>query len=94
MAEFQAVDGKSRLSAVRNEMPTAGYVLVNLKASWDEGALRVDLGVDNLFNRAHTPPLGGAYLGQGRSMTSAGIPWGTTVPGAARSLYAALQLRY
>lgn len=94
VAEFQAVDGKSRLSAVRNEMPTAGYVLVNLKASWDEGALRVDLGVDNLFNRAHTPPLGGAYLGQGRSMTSAGIPWGTTVPGAARSLYAALQLRY
>ena len=35
-----------------------------------------------------TPPLGGAYLGQGRSMTSAGIPWGTTVPGPGRSVHA------
>ena len=33
-AEVLMVDGKSRLSAVRNELPTAGYGLLNLRASY------------------------------------------------------------
>lgn len=90
--ELVAVAAKSRVSAVRNEMRTPGYALVNLRASYEWAALKLEFGVDNAFNRFHAPPLGGAYLGQGRSMTSAGIPWGVTVPGPARSLYGSIQL--
>ena len=37
--------------------------------------------------------LGGAYLGQGASMTSKGIPWGVVVPGMGRSFNLALTVR-
>ena len=88
--ELLAVASKGRVSQVRNEMQTPGYALLNLRGSHDWPAWRLDFGIENLLNRAHAPPLGGAYLGQGRSMTSAGIAWGTTVPGPARSAYASL----
>lgn len=90
--ELQAVSAKRRVSQVRNEMPTPGYGLVHLRTSYAWRQARIDLGVDNLFNRFYAPPLGGAYLGQGRSMTSAGIPWGTVVPGAARSINTSVSL--
>lgn len=89
-AEWVGSAAKRRVSAVRNEMPTAGYALLHLRGAYELGAWRLDFGVENLFNRFHNPALGGAYLGQGRSMTSAGIPWGTPVPGPGRSAYAAL----
>jgi iron complex outermembrane receptor protein len=92
--ELVAVTAKDRVSQVRNEVPTPGYALVNLRAgvAWD--SVRLELGIENLFDRFYSPPLGGAYLGQGRSMTSAGIPWGVTVPGPGRSAHAALNLSF
>jgi hypothetical protein len=33
-------------------------------------------------------PLGGAYVGQGTTMSTNGIPWGVAVPGMGRSIYA------
>lgn len=86
VAELHAVAAKRHVSQVRNEIPTAGYGIANLRASYAWSQARLDLAVENLFNRFYFAPLGGAYLGQGRSMTSAGIPWGTAVAGAARSL--------
>jgi len=93
-AEWVAVAGKRRVSQVRNEVPTPGYALLNLRVEHDWDALHLTLGIDNLFNRAHTPPLGGAYVGQGPSMTTAGIPWGVLVPGPGRSFSASFQYRY
>lgn len=93
-AEWQVVAGKRDLSAVRNEISTGGYSLLHLRTSREWRHARLDLRIDNLFDRFYTPPLGGAYLGQGSSMTTSGIPWGVTVPGPGRSVSVALTLRY
>ncbi|QTD45129.1 TonB-dependent receptor [Ottowia testudinis] len=92
--EWQGVAAKTRVSPVRNEMKTAGYGLLHLRGSYQWKATRLDFGVENLLNRLYYPPLGGAYLGQGASMTSAGIPWGTPVPGKGRSFYVALNVAF
>ena len=85
---------KTRVSQVRNEVPTAGYGLLNLRTSYEYKQLRVDLGVENLLNRFYSLPLGGAYLGQGAAMTSQGIPWGVVVPGPGRSVNVAVSLSF
>lgn len=82
------VDAKTRVSEVRNELETSGYGLLNLRSSYEWKQLRVDVGVENLFNRFYDSPLGGAYLGQ-RPMV-----YGTAVPGAGRSIYAGMNLRF
>jgi iron complex outermembrane receptor protein len=93
-AEVQLVAAKIKVSQVRNEVPTAGYGLLNVRSSYTYKQLRVDLGIENLLNRSYALPLGGAYLGQGASMTSLGIPWGTVVPGMGRSVNVALSLSF
>ncbi|MEF8749849.1 MAG: TonB-dependent receptor [Candidatus Accumulibacter propinquus] len=82
------VDAKTRVSEVRNELETSGYGLLNLRSSYEWKQLRVDVGVENLFNRFYDSPLGGAYLGQ-RPMV-----YGTAVPGMGRSIYAGMNLRF
>ena len=93
-AEVLMVDGKSRLSAVRNELPTAGYGLLNLRASYEWKQVRLDFGIDNLFDRFYQLPLGGAYLGQGKTMSGTGVPWGLAMPGKGRNLYASVTLAF
>jgi iron complex outermembrane receptor protein len=39
-------------------------------------------------------PLGGAYVGQGPSMSTTSIPWGVAVPGPGRSLNVAVELQF
>ena len=94
VAEVQLVAAKTRVSQVRNEVPTAGYGLLNLRTSYEYKQLRIDLGVENLLNRFYSLPLGGAYLGQGAAMTSQGIPWGVVVPGPGRSVNVAVSLSF
>jgi len=93
-AEVQLVAAKTRVSQVRNEVPTAGYGLLNLRTSYEYKQLRLDLGVENLLNRFYSLPLGGAYLGQGAAMTSLGIPWGVVVPGPGRLVNVAVSLSF
>lgn len=90
--ELQGVAAKQRLSRVRNEMATPGHAVAHLRASYAWRQARIDLAIENLMDRLYASPLGGAYLGQGRSMTSAGIPWGTVVPGAGRSFNTSVSL--
>ncbi|PKO87113.1 MAG: TonB-dependent receptor [Betaproteobacteria bacterium HGW-Betaproteobacteria-12] len=100
--EILGVGAKHRLSAARNEMRTAGYSLVNLRASYTWQRLRLDFGVENLFDRYYELPLGGAYLGQGTTMSASlnNVPngvvplWGTPVPGMGRALYAGINLKF
>jgi iron complex outermembrane receptor protein len=92
--EFHVVDDKTRVSSVRNEVPTARYSLLNLRTSYEFEHVRLDLSVENVFNRFYSLPLGGAYLGQGLSMSSKTIPWGTSVPGAGRSINVALSVDF
>ncbi len=93
-AEVLMVDGKSRLSAVRNELPTAGYGLLNLRASYEWKQVRLDFGIDNLFDRFYNHPQGGAYLGQGRTMAATAVPWGVSVPGMGRSVSAGVTVKF
>jgi len=93
-AEFQAVADKHQVSQVRNEIQTGGYSLVNLRSSYEWKYVRLDAGIENLFNRFYSLPLGGAYVGQGSSMTTNGIEWGNQVPGMGRSFNVALNVRF
>ncbi len=94
--EVLLVSAKKDLSAVRNEMKTAGYGLLNLRASYETKRLRVDLGLENALDKQYSLPLGGAYIGQGRTMSlnGTGAPWGITVPGMGRSLYTAITVKF
>lgn len=92
--ELVMVKGKDDLSDVRNEIETDGYSLVNLRASHSWKQLRVDFGVENLFDKAYDLPTGGAYLGQGQTMSMNGVPWGVAVPGMGRSLYVGMNYKF
>lgn len=91
--EVVMVDAKDDVSMLRNELQTAGYSLVNLKFSYTLKALRIDFGIDNLFDRAYDLPTGGAYVGEGRTMAINGIPM-LSVPGAGRSIYMGVNLKF
>ena len=93
-AEVQWVEDKTKVSQVRNEVPTGDYSLFNLRSSYEWKHARIDIGVDNVFDTFYLLPLGGAYLGQGNSMTSNGVPWGMSVPGKGRSVNVALNLNF
>jgi iron complex outermembrane receptor protein len=90
--EWELVDAKTRVSDVRNEIETAGYGLLHLRAAYAWTHVRIDAGVENLLDRNHDLPLGGAFVGQGTTMSLNAIPWGIAVPGAGRTVYAGLRM--
>ena len=96
--EWFAAQSKNDVSAVRNEQETSGYNLVNLRTSYSWKQVRVDFGVENVFDKFYYLPLGGAYVGQGTTMTTnpvGAVPlWGTLVPGAGRSIYAGINYKF
>jgi iron complex outermembrane receptor protein len=87
---------KDRTSDNRNEIKTNGYSLLNLRSSYNWKQARLDLAVENLFDKQYALPLGGAYLGQGATMgiNNSPIGWGTAVPGMGRSVNVGLTLKY
>lgn len=97
--EVVGVTGKNNVSRVRNEIETAGYGLLNLRVAREWERVRLDVGVENLFDRFHALPTGGAYLGQGSTMsmnpTLPNYPqWGVPVPGPGRSIYASVNVKF
>ena len=92
--ELVMVSSKDQVSDVRNEIKTPGYGLTNLRTSYTWKQVRLDLGVENLFDKYYASPLGGAYVGQGTTMMTNGIPWGVAVPGMGRSIYAGFNLKF
>ena len=92
--EWVLVDAKDKVSDQRNEIKTAGYGLVNLRASYSWRQARVDFGVENLFDKFYYLPLGGAYTGQGTTMSINAVPWGIAVPGPGRSLYTSVTIKF
>lgn len=96
--EVVMVADKDDVSDVRNEIETGGYTLVNLRASHAWKQVRVDFGVENLTDKLYYLPTGGAYVGQGTTMTNPALPnypqWGTAVPGPGRSFYTNLTFKF
>lgn len=96
--ETVLVGNKYDVSDQRNEIKTEGYALVNLRCSYTWKQVRVDFGIENLFDRKYFLPLGGAYVGQGMTMplnpTDGIVSWGTAVPGPARSIYTSATIEF
>jgi len=94
--EVIGVTRKDDVSAVRNELETPGYGLTNLRLSYSWKQARIDFGVENLFDKFYYMPLGGAYVGQGSTMmlNPDNPAWGTGVPGAGRTIYTGLNLKF
>ena len=92
--EGQFVAAKNDVSDVRNEIETAGYSLINLRSSYEWKQVRLDVGIDNLFDKGYALPLGGAYVGQGMTMSINGVQWGVAVPGPGRSIYAGVNVKF
>lgn len=92
--ELVLVKDKNKVSTMRNEIKTPGYSLVNLRASYSWKQARFDVGIENLFDRHYYLPTGGAYTGQGTTMSITSIPWGIAVPGMGRSLYTGLSYKF
>jgi iron complex outermembrane receptor protein len=92
--DWELVSSKDDVSDVRNEIKTPGYGLLHLRASHAWKDVRVDLGVENLFDKLYYLPTGGAYVGQGTTMNITAVPWGIAVPGMGRSFYAAINVKF
>jgi len=92
--ELELVDKKTRTSDVRNELETAGYGLLHLRSNYKWKQLSIDVGVENALDKLYDHPLGGAYTGQGKTMSGTGVAWGTQVPGMGRSIYAGFNYKF
>lgn len=94
--ELHMVAAKDNVQAVRRELETDGYSLVNFYTSYDWKHARFDLGFENIFDKGYADPLGGAYLGQGMTMASNAMApqRGIQVPGMGRSINVGLTLLY
>ncbi|WP_373509866.1 hypothetical protein [Thiocapsa sp.] len=96
--EGEFVEAKEDVSQVRNEMRTAGYGLAHLRSRYEKMTWSVEVGVENLFDRSYDLTLGGAYVGQGTTMTIPPLPnqpqWGTPVPGPGRTIYAGVTVAF
>ena len=85
--EFDLVDGKDEVSAARNELKTAGYGLLNFRSAYQWKYVRIDAGVENMFDKFYNPPLGGVHWIQDKT-------GGTAVPGMGRTVYGNLTLSF
>ena len=73
------------------------------RAAAVEDLFGFDIGLDNALNKQYGLPLGGAYIGQGSTMSlSSSTTWsgttapvyGVAVPGMGRSLYAGVNVSF
>lgn len=87
-AEARLVSAKSNVQAVRGELRSGGYGLLNLRTSYQWGDVRLDAGIENLMNKFYFDPLGGAYLGQRPVVAGYGVA------GMGRSLNVGLTFKF
>lgn len=94
--EAKLVDAKTNVQALRKELQTSGYGLINLYSSYQWHYVRFDFGVENLLDKYYANPLGGAYIGQGNTMSSGATApqYGTAVPGMGRSINTSLTINF
>ena len=92
--EWVLASSKEKVSEIRNEIQTAGYGLLNLQVSHQWQSFRIDAGIENLLDKFYFNPTGGAYTGQGMTMSLNGIPYGIAVPGMGRAVYAGVQWQF
>lgn len=86
--EAKLVKAKTHVQAIRQELETAGYGILNFTSSYQWKKVRLDVGIENLLDKYYADPLGGAYIGQGDTMGSGATApqYGTQVPGMGRAI--------
>ncbi|MCW2246746.1 iron complex outermembrane receptor protein [Azospirillum fermentarium] len=91
--ELQGAAAKNRVDDTRNEPHTASYALVNLRTGYQWGNVRVDAGIDNLFDARYDLPLGGVSYGD---FKAGGSVAGTlrALPAPGRSFNAGLTMTF
>lgn len=89
-AEGLGVAKQDKVSATNSEAPTGGYVIASLYGGIDlmEG-VRLDAGVENLFDRAYEEHLAGY-----NRVMAGDVPVGARLPGPGRGGFIRLRLRY
>jgi iron complex outermembrane receptor protein len=104
--EVVGVMQKDDVSDARNEIETAGYALLHFRSHITWRMAGIDVGVENILDRLYFLPQGGAYTGQGATMSfnrevgtiaangGTSTMWGTALPGMGRSLYAGLTVKF
>ncbi|MBO4226697.1 TonB-dependent receptor [Bradyrhizobium neotropicale] len=94
--ELQLVGSKQQVSQVHNELTTPSYALVNLRTGYQWQHVRLDLGVDNLFDQNYFLPLGGADLVDYKvvSMMGSSAAYGYNVKGPGRSINGRLTVSF
>ena len=97
--EVVGVASKHNVSAARNEIKTPGYGLLNLSTGYQFNDIAIEAGIDNVLDKNYALPLGGAYMGQGKTMSmngelDGGTNWGTAVAGAGRSFYVGVNYKF
>lgn len=92
--EVELVGDKTEVSATRNELTTKGYGLLHLRSSYKWKKVRLDFGIENVLDKLYNHPLGGAYTGEGKTMSPTGVDWGVPVPGMGRSIYAGVNVKF
>ena len=93
LVEAQLVGAKTDGQAIRKEISTSGYGLLNLRSSYEWNKVRLDIGIENALDKFYTSPLGGAYVGQGSTMGT-GVAYGTLVPGMGRSVNVGVTVKF
>jgi len=74
-------------------LKTAGYTLVNLRSRYQWQSVRLDFGAENLFDVSYQLPTGGAYTGEGNTMSVTGVPL-LSIPGKGRNLYVGVNVQF
>ncbi|ALK09832.1 TonB-dependent receptor [Blastochloris viridis] len=90
--EVQMVSAKDDVSAVRNELATPAYALINLRTGYEWRNARLDLGIDNLLDQYYYLPLGGADLVDYRLNNRS--QWGYALAGPGRSFNTRLTVTF
>ena len=93
--ETQFVDEKDNVQAIRNELKTGSYFLLNAKTGYQWKNLSIDVGLDNILNTQYYYPLSGVYIGDQSAMTlSSSRPNTRNLPGMGRAVYVGLTVSY
>jgi len=93
--EMQYVDAKDDVQAIRNELRTPSYFLLNAKTGYKWEHVSIDVGLDNILNNQYYYPLSGVYIGDQSAMTlSSSRPNTQNLPGLGRSVYVGMTVSY
>ncbi|NOT85330.1 MAG: TonB-dependent receptor [Methylococcaceae bacterium] len=93
--EMQFVDSKNDVQAIRNELQTSSYILLNAKTGYQWEHVSIDVGLDNILNKEYYYPLAGAYIGDQNAMTLNGSRLNNqNLPGTGRSVFVGMTVTF